>query len=134
MGKQTEDKLFKAIIKDIYSDVKEGESFSSALSRYPKIFSPLYISMIKAGEDSGRLEEVLNILSFYRQQQEDLISKTKVTLIYPLIMLVVGIFTVIFMLTFVMPRLMNIFSQLGSQLPLPTRMIIFSSEFLKKSG
>jgi type IV pilus assembly protein PilC len=132
MGKQTEDKVFKTIIKGLYSDVKEGESFSSALSKYPKVFSPLYISMVKAGEDSGRLEEVLNILSFYRQQREDLISKTKVALIYPLIMLVVGIFTVIFMLTFVMPRLMNIFSQLGTQLPLPTRMIIYSSEFLKE--
>ena len=121
---------FKNIISDIYNGLKEGQKLSHALSQYPTVFSSFYVAMVQAGEDSGNLEVILFRLADYRQLQEDIISKVKLALLYPVIMLTVGVGTIVFMLTFVMPRLMQIFQDIGQDLPLPTQILIATSEYL----
>jgi len=134
LAEQTEHFAFQAIIKQIHSDLKEGLNFSSALSKYPAIFSQFYITMIQAGEDSGRLDEILFRLADYRARQQEIISKVRLALIYPVIMGLVGAGTIVFMFTFVMPRLMNIFNDLGENLPLPTKMLLGITSYISDWG
>ncbi len=130
LSEQTHNCGFSAVIGDIHADLKEGAKFSQALSKYPRIFSSFYIAMVSAGEDSAKLEEILFRLSDYSKKRQELISKVRLAMVYPVIMGLVGVGTVIFMFTFVMPRLMRIFDNLGDSLPLPTKILInFSSHF-----
>ncbi|OPX28002.1 MAG: hypothetical protein B1H08_06730 [Candidatus Omnitrophica bacterium 4484_171] len=128
---QTQDSFLKFIVGKIHSDIKEGQSFSMALSKFPTAFSSFYISMVKAGEDSGRVEDTLFRIAGYLKTQREIISKVKIALIYPVIMFLVGIGTVIFMLSFVVPKLMSIFADLGSKLPISTQILISLSNFIK---
>ncbi|MBU1061863.1 MAG: type II secretion system F family protein, partial [Candidatus Omnitrophica bacterium] len=113
--------------------VKHGSTFSSVLSQYPNVFSSLYIAMIHAGENSGALPEALLRISDHRTKQEAMASRVRMALVYPVLMAVVGLATVVFMLTFVMPRLMQIFLNMGQDLPLPTQILIFTSQTLRES-
>lgn len=129
---QTVNQRLNEILVNIYNMIKEGESFSSALSRYPNAFPQLYIAMIKAGEDSGTLAEALLRISEYRSKEEEVFSKLRMALAYPILMAIVGLLTIIFMLTFVIPRLASIFVSLGQELPLPTQILISTSKFLRQ--
>ncbi len=132
IAEQSESHVFSGILKQIHKTVKEGNTFSAALAAHPKIFNPLYIAMVRTGENSGVLPEVLLRISEYRSKEEEAFSRFRMALAYPLLMAVVGIGTIIFMLTFVMPRLMNLFGTLGQDLPLPTRILISLSNFLQQ--
>ena len=134
LSEETNNPYFKNVISSIYQELKEGGKFSQALSRYPKIFSSFYIAMVEAGESSGNLDEVLFRLADYRQAQEELLSKVKLALIYPSIMFLVGVATVIFMLIFVVPKLMRVFENLGQNLPLFTKILISLSRGLSQKG
>jgi len=123
---------FKAILNAINAQIKDGNSLSAALSAYPRIFSPLYIALVRAGEDSGTLEVSLMRIAEYRQKQEKIFTNIKTALTYPILMALVGTGTIIFMLTFVMPRLLGIFDRLGQELPLPTKILISVSNFLNQ--
>lgn len=129
---QAENPSLKDMLSGIHDTVKEGDTFSASLARYPNVFSSLYISMIKTGEDSGTLPSVLLRITDYRIKQEELLSRLRMALAYPVLMALVGAGTVIFMLTFVMPRLMNIFTGMGQELPLPTRILISASHSLRQ--
>lgn len=128
---QAESHNFKAILKNIYSEVKEGASFSLALARYPNAFPPLYIALVRAGEDSGSLPDALLRIADYRLKQEEALSRLRMAMAYPILMALVGIGTIVFMLTFVMPRLMQIFINMGQSLPMPTRIVIYLSHSLQ---
>ncbi len=132
LAEQTGSLYFRSVIKNIHNDVKDGNALSGAFSRYPKLFSPLFLSLIRAGEDSGTLEESLMRIAEYRKKQEKIISSVRTALTYPLLMAIVGIGTIIFMLTFVLPRLTQVFTRLGEQLPLPTRILIAVSDYLRQ--
>ena len=129
---QTESAGLKIILKDAYNGIKEGSTFSSMLERYPKSFPEIYVAMVRAGEDGGSLPAALLRLSDYRTRQEELLSRIKMAAAYPILMAVVGVGTVVFMLTFVMPRLMEVFSGLGQELPTPTRILVYISSALRK--
>lgn len=129
---QTQDQKLRRILKDMHDALKDGATFSSALSRYPQVFSPFYIALIRAGEDSGALSDALLRIADYRLKQEDLLSRFRMALAYPILMALVGLATIIFMLTFVMPRLMRIFLGLGQDLPIPTKILISTSNFLRQ--
>lgn len=133
ISEQSDNLKLKGLLERIHSGIKEGASFSSVLVSYPHIFSPLYVAMIRAGEDSGSLSEVLFRLTDYRRKQEELVSRFRMAMAYPILMAVVGAATVIFMLTFVMPRIIGIFLDMGQQLPLPTRILILISNALRQS-
>ncbi len=128
---QATNRNMKAILQDIYKDVESGSPFSSVLSKYPRVFPPLYLALISAGENSGALPEVLLKISDYRAKQEEVVSRFKMAMVYPVLMAVVGIGTVVFMLTFVMPRLSKLYKDMGQGLPFPTKILIASSNGLQ---
>lgn len=129
---QSNNPAFQRILNDIHANVKEGVSFSEAIAQYPKIFSPLYVAMIRSGESGGGLQEALVRLADHRLKQDEIFSRVRAALAYPILMTAVGFGTILFMLTFVMPRLMRIFTRIGQELPGPTRMLIDISTFMQK--
>lgn len=132
ISEQSEDISLKNILKDVHDSVREGATLSSALEKFPNAFPPLYIALIHAGEDSGALPEVLLRLADYRTKQEEMFSRIRMALVYPIFMAVVGAATVVFMLSFVMPRLMRLFVNMGQDLPLPTKIILAASQGLRQ--
>ncbi|MFH0985429.1 MAG: type II secretion system F family protein [Candidatus Omnitrophota bacterium] len=128
VNEQSENPAFKKMLNQLYEDVKNGAPFSQAMSKYPAFFPPLYLALVSAGEFSGNLDQSLLRVTEYRQKQEEIISRVRSSMIYPALMALTGTGTIIFMLTFVMPRLLGVFSRLGGELPLPTRILIQVSE------
>lgn len=124
IAEQSDNPHFKNLLHQIHNEIHEGKTFSNALANYPKFFPPLYLSLISAGESSGSLDQVLIKITVHRQKQEEILSKVRAALTYPALMALTGVGTIIFMLTFVMPKLLGIFSNLGGALPLPTRILI----------
>lgn len=131
IAEQSENLYLKAALKNICNAVKDGSTFSSALSSYPRVFSSLYVALVRSGEESGTLPAALLRIADYRVKQEEIISRIRMSLAYPILMAIVGVSTIVFMLTFVMPRLMGIFVNLGEKLPLPTRILISISQGLR---
>lgn len=129
---QSDNRQLKAVFSTIHRAVKEGAPFSSVLSRFPSVFPPLYIAMIRTGEDSGALSEVLFRIAEYRRTQEEMFSRFRMAMVYPVLMALVGLGTIVFMLTFVMPRLAGIYTTMGQQLPLPTRILLSVSSFFQQ--
>lgn len=132
ISEQSERPGIKTVLSDCHKAIREGGTFSSTLETYPRVFSPLYIALVRAGENSGTLPEALFRIADYRAKQEEILSRFKMALAYPILMALVGIATVVFMLMFVMPRLLEIFVNMGQTLPLPTRILIFISENLRQ--
>lgn len=122
--KQTKSGRFKDIIKEIMMHIEHGLSLSGALEKYPAIFNEFYVNMVKAGEASGLLDEVLARLVEFGEKEEDNRSKIKSATRYPLITL--GALAMAFMVvvTFVIPKFAAIFSQFKTELPLPTRILL----------
>ena len=129
---QSENLNFKQMIGKIHDAVKEGSTFSAALGKYPRVFPPIYIAMIKTGENSGALPEVLLNIADYRRKEQEMASRFRMALAYPALMGLVGIGTIIFMFTYVIPRLTKIYVNLGEALPLPTRILLSTSDILRK--
>ncbi|MFA6011195.1 MAG: type II secretion system inner membrane protein GspF [Desulfobacteraceae bacterium] len=128
--KQTSSPVLKRTMSRIKDSVEEGKSFAAALSEYPGIFSQIYINMIKAGEASGTLEIVLERLADISESQAALASKIKGALAYPIFMALIGCVVLFLLLTFVVPNMTSIFTDMGKALPLPTRVLIGTSNFL----
>lgn len=124
VNEQSENPAFKKMLDQLYEDVKNGAPFSQAMSKYPDFFPPLYLALIAAGEFSGNLDQSLLRVTEYRQKQEEILSRVRSSMIYPALMALTGAGTIIFMLTFVMPRLLGVFSRLGGELPLPTKILM----------
>ena len=128
---QTTHKKFNQVLQNIQDSLRQGGSLSETLGEYPRIFPPIYVNMVNSGEASGTLEKVLIKLAEFSEREAEIRSKVKSAFIYPAFLLLVGIGTVFILLTFVMPRLMGLFADLGTVLPLPTRIIIAISKFLQ---
>lgn len=131
IGAQTKNAYFAKLITGIAREVKAGRSFSSALDDHPSVFSPLYVSMVRAGEEMGHLREVLADIAQFQKRQEEMSAKVAGALVYPVVMLCVGGATVFFILTFVMPKISAIFAGTGERLPWPTVAVMAVSRFLK---
>ncbi|MCX5702226.1 MAG: type II secretion system F family protein [Candidatus Omnitrophica bacterium] len=132
ISEQSENQYFKEVLKDVYKSIKDGATLSFSLGQYPEAFSFLYIAMIRVGEDSGALPQVLLSIAEYRAKQEEMLSRIRMAMAYPILMAIVGIATVVFMLTFVIPRLTRIFVNMGQDLPMPTRILISISGALRQ--
>jgi len=129
---QTDNVNLKNTLQNIHNAIKDGATFSSVLAQYSQTFSLLYVAMIRTGEDSGALPEALIRIADYRAKQEEMLSRFRMAMAYPVLMAMVGVGTIIFMFTFVMPRLMQIFVNMGQDLPLPTRILISISQGLRQ--
>jgi type IV pilus assembly protein PilC len=127
---QVENAKFKAMLVQMKRDVESGKQFSDALMRYPKIFSPLYINMVKASELSGGFSKMLDKIAGYLAQQIETSSMVKGAMIYPGIIGTLAVGTTIFLLTFVLPRFMVIFKGKEAALPKPTKLLLFMSDFM----
>lgn len=129
---QTVNPKFKIIISQVADEVDAGSRLSAALGRRPNIFTDFYTSVIKSGETSGKLDEVLNYLADEMEKDYDMMSKIRGAMIYPAFVLS-GLLVVGFlMLTFVVPKLTDIMAQSGGELPMATRILIGVSGFLSK--
>jgi general secretion pathway protein F len=131
LSKQTENKRLRGVVAEIRDHIKSGNTFASSLNHYPSIFSPLYISMVYSGEASGTMEGVLNRLADFLEEQEEFKTKVQAALAYPALMASVGLVTIIVLLTFVMPRVVGIFEDLGQALPFITLMLLGISNFMR---
>ncbi len=121
----------KKILTKIKDSIVEGNSFAGALSLYPGTFSSLYINMVRAGETSGTLEIVLERLADITEKQEALKNKIRSALYYPVFMLLIGAIVLFFLLTFVVPNITSIFTDMDQTLPVPTLFLIAVSAFFK---
>ena len=115
------------VTRELKQEVTEGRSLSDAMVRQPRIFSDLYVNMVRAGEQSGSLVEVLRRMANHFQQFAEVQAKFKSAMIYPAMVICVGILLVIFFMTVMMPKFIDIFNGFNVELPLPTRMLIFIS-------
>lgn len=129
---QTKNDFFKKVITRIISDIESGLSFSDALSKYPQIFSKMYVNMVKIGEASGRLDDTLERLSLMGEHDERIRMRIKSATRYPII--VVGALMVGFLVltTFIVPRFEKLFAQYSVALPLPTQILIAANFMVRK--
>ncbi len=121
---QVENIKFKAMLIQVKQDVEGGKSFSESLERYPKVFNPLYINMVKASELSGNFGIMLERIVDYMEQQIETKSQVRGAMIYPIIISVMAVVTTVFMLTYVLPKFMVIFEGKEEALPTPTKAIL----------
>jgi len=128
---QTTNPLFKKILAEIKESVNEGNSFASSLSQHPKHFSQVYINMVRAGEASGSLDLVLERLADFSENREALKGRFRAAMAYPIIMSIIGVIALMVLVTFVVPRFIEVFNEMEQTLPLPTLIVINTSNFLK---
>jgi general secretion pathway protein F len=127
---QVERAALKRVLSHIRQQVREGRALADALQAHPRVFSSIYINMVRAGEESGTLESVLARLADYSEAQARLLRTVQSALTYPLLMVVVSSVILFFLLAYVVPQVTRIFSETGQQLPLVTRVLIGCSSFL----
>lgn len=127
---QTQNKTFQKILREVYDEVQGGKTLSEGLAKYPKVFNELFTSMVYVGEVSGNLEEVLDILALQLEKENDIVSKVKGAMTYPLVIVVAMIGIGILMLTYILPKITGVFKDMGVTLPASTRFIMSVSDFL----
>jgi type IV pilus assembly protein PilC len=120
IGTQIQKRKFRVIVMDLKNRIESGESFSQALSQHPEVFSNLYINMVAAAEISGSLSSMLQQLVEYLDQEADTRSQVISAMVYPIIIGVMAVTCVTFLLTFVLPRFLVVFSGKEHLLPTPT--------------
>lgn len=129
--KQATNPLLKKILAEIKESVNEGNGLSFSLGKYPKYFSQIYINMVHAGEASGSLDLVLERLSDFSENQEALKGRIRAALAYPIIMLIIGVLALMLLVTFVVPKFVDVFNEMEATLPIPTLIVMGASNLLK---
>jgi type II secretory pathway component PulF len=124
MEKQTENPRLKGAVADIRRDLEAGASFSDALAKHPKIFSKMYVSLIRAGETAGILDDILNRLALLAEHEAETRARVKAAVRYPMIVVVAISAAFLFLVSFVIPKFSAIFARFKTELPLPTRILI----------
>ena len=128
--KQTKNQKLQTILNEVADEVDGGMKLSEVLAKYPKVFSNFFVSMIKSGETSGRLDEVLEYLANQQEKDYDLMSKIKGAMIYPIFIICSLVVVGIIMMVVVVPKLTDILTESGGELPMATRILIGTSSFL----
>lgn len=131
MERQMKNPKFRKILKELNESIKKGDTLGSALEKNPKIFSNLFISMVKAGEESGDLVNSLKVVSMQMEESYKLNKKIQGAMLYPGVIITAMIGIGIFLLTFVVPTLTKTFTEIGVELPASTQMIISISDVFK---
>jgi len=128
---QTENKNLREIIFDIRDFCIDGNPLSAALARHPQVFHNLFVSLVRSGETGGALENVLRRLADFNDKQLEVETKVRSALAYPILMSIVGAITIGVLLTFVIPKMVTMFGELGQNLPVPTLILINISNAIK---
>lgn len=132
ISNQTPNRRFKDIVGQLRHFVQDGGSLSSALARYPELFSSFYVNMVRSGEMSGQLDKILGRLADFTEKEQETRGKIQSSLAYPLLILAAGIGTIFVLLTFVIPRISVMFDDLDQALPLPTTVLMGVSGFFAR--
>src|SRR5215470_2303970 len=122
---------FKAPVSEVRAAVNEGSSLADALAKHPKLFDDLFVSMVRAGELAGNLDDVLRRLADFLEGSQKLKSKVQSAMIYPAVMVLVGTAIMTILMVKVIPNITEMFTQQGKTLPINTRMLIASSDFFR---
>jgi type IV pilus assembly protein PilC len=134
IAKQTKNQKFHLILQELASDVESGKSLHEAMAKHTRIFSHIFVSMVKVGEISGNLEKSLEYLGIQLEREADLKSKTKGAMIYPGVIVSAMVIIGLLMAIFVLPKLTGIFKEFNTDLPLATRIIIGFSDFMSNNA
>ncbi len=127
---QEQNPTLRKVLKSLQAAVHQGDDFSTALARYPKLFDKTYVSLVKASEATGSLGPMLDRIAGYLRKELETRSKVRAAMAYPSVMTVMAIAVTIFLLTFVLPKFTPLFTRKGMQLPKPTRVMMFLSDML----
>jgi len=128
--KQTDNQRLKSVLLAVRAQILEGHSFADGLSQFPNVFDNLYTATVRAGEQSGHLDLVLERLASYTESRQTMRQKVQLALLYPIILTLMAFAVVGFLLAFVVPKLVTVFDNTGQELPFLTVALIKSSEFL----
>jgi type IV pilus assembly protein PilC len=131
LAKQSENPTLQSVTRAVVFDVESGHTVADALSKHPRAFSDLYVNMVAAGEAGGILDTILMRLATFMEKNDALIRKVKGAMIYPSVIMVVAFGAVVILLVFVIPVFQSMFASVGLALPLPTRIVIGLSAFLR---
>jgi type IV pilus assembly protein PilC len=134
LAKQSENKQLQAVTRAVVFDVESGHTVADALRKHPKAFSDLYVNMVAAGEAGGILDTILMRLATFMEKNDNLVRKVKGAMIYPGVIMSVAAIAISILLIFVIPVFESMFGQVGLALPLPTRIVIGLSAFLRGMG
>jgi type II secretion system protein F len=131
LSEQTSNLDLSTTIAELGKQVSAGATLHEALGRFPKLFPGLYVSMVRAGETGGFLEECLHRLALFIEKDQELRSRIASALAYPVLLIVIGAFAIGFLMVFFIPRFSEIFRKMGDSLPLPTRIVMTVSYFFR---
>ena len=132
LEEQTRHPYLCHVLHQVGEAVRQGQTLSSGLAQFPKVFTPLYVNLIRSGEVSGTLDVILERLAVQAEQEDALRAKVRMAFTYPGVIAVVGCGTVVFLMTFVMPRLSRLLIGLGERLPLPTKILLAVSGVMSR--
>lgn len=127
----TDNLAMRNLLSAIYKDVSTGDSFAKALGKHPKYFNNLVVSLIAAGETSGALDDILKQIADYLERIETLHNRIKKAMFYPIVVLSVAIIISTILLVYIVPQFQHLFNSVGKKLPLPTRMVVSVSDFVR---
>ena len=134
LGDQLTQPRLQSVVAGLRSHITEGATLYGSLAKYPSVFPEYFCTMVEAGEASGRLDDILDRLADYTEQQNHIRQKILVAMIYPVILTLVAMTVVIALLTYVVPEVVRVFDQTGQTLPLLTRWLIICSDFIRNNG
>lgn len=134
LGAESENKVLGTKLIQIADDLQAGSQISSALEKHPRVFSEFYVSMVKAGEESGKLNETFAYLADYLDRTYELVTKAKSALIYPAFVMMTFITVMILMFTMVIPKISTILTESGQEIPIYTKIVLGISNFLVEKG
>ncbi len=132
LGEQSESRTLRSVTANIAREVEGGATLADSFRKYPRTFDDLFTNMLQVGESGGVLDVVLQRLSNYIEKAAALKRKVKSAMIYPLTILSVAVLVIIFMMTFVIPTFAQMFKSMGADLPLPTRIVLWMSDFTRR--
>ncbi len=134
VAKSTKEQHLKNALTESASKISEGMRFSDSLAKYPKIFEPMYVNLIKASEQVGKLAAVLADIAVYEEDKRKNTDKVKTAMVYPMTILVMGFAVLGFLLAFVVPKMESIFSSMKQQIPASTQFLLKVSDFVSEYG
>lgn len=131
INQQTENKKLRKTIGGLFENLQKGFTFSEALKKYSDIFPQIFVNMVEAGEISGNLDTIMDRLAIHFEKEYKIENKVKGAMVYPIILLVVSVTVLVFLLTNVMPTFIGLYESSGVSLPLPTKIMLAMSDFVR---
>src|SRR2546428_5465069 len=132
LSEQSDSKALRDVTGKIAREVEGGSTLAESFRKYPKVFNDLFTNMLQVGESGGVLDVVLQRLSGYIEKAAKLKSKVKGAMVYPITIISVAVLVIVFMMIFVIPTFAKMFQGMGAELPLPTKIVMFISEFTQR--